>query len=67
MFSRRQARLLFAGFDQVQTEVHFLNLRTLPLLDRLLGSATRERLARRLGWHLYVHATRSDSASATQA
>ena len=67
VFSRRQARLLFAGFGQVETEVHFLNLRTLPLLDRLLGSATRERLARRLGWHLYVHATRSDSASATQA
>ena len=67
VFSRRQARLLFAGFGQVETEVHFLNLRTLPLLDRVLGSATRERLARRLGWHLYVHATRSDSAPATQA
>jgi SAM-dependent methyltransferase len=67
VFSRREARLLFAGFGQVETEVHFLNLRTLPLLDRLLGPATRERLARRLGWHLYVRATRSDSASATQA
>ena len=67
VFSKRQARLLFAGFGQVETEVHFLNLRTLPLLDRLLGPATRERLARRLGWHLYVHATRSDSASATKA
>jgi SAM-dependent methyltransferase len=67
VYSRRQARLLFAGFGQVETEVHFLNLRTLPLLDRLLRPATRERLARRLGWHLYVHATRSDSASATQA
>jgi SAM-dependent methyltransferase len=67
VFSNDQARLLFAGFDNVETEVHFLNLRTLPLLDRLLGPATRERLARRIGWHLYVHATRSDSASATQA
>jgi len=67
VFSKRQARLLFAGFGQVETEVHFLNLRTLPLLDRLLGPATRQRLARRLGWHLYVHATRSDSASAKQA
>ena len=67
VFSRRQARLLFAGFGHVETEVHFLNLRTLPLVDRLLGPATRERLARRLGWHLYVDATRRDSASATQA
>jgi SAM-dependent methyltransferase len=66
VYSRRQARLLFAGFGQVETEVHFLNLRTLPLLDRMLRPATRERLARRLGWHLYVHATRSDSSSATQ-
>jgi SAM-dependent methyltransferase len=59
VFSRRQARDLFTGFTQVETEVHYLNLRTLPLLDRMLTPATKERLARRLGWHLYVRAVRS--------
>jgi SAM-dependent methyltransferase len=60
VFSRRQARDLFADFDEVETQVHFLDLRELPpLLDRLLGRATRERLGRRLGWQLYVRATRS--------
>jgi SAM-dependent methyltransferase len=59
VFSRRQARDLFADFDKVETEVHFLNLEALPLLDRLLGSATKERLGRRLGWQLFVRATRS--------
>lgn len=58
VFTRRQARDLFAGFDQVQTEVHYLNLPTLPLLDRLLRLTTKERLARRIGWQLYVRATR---------
>jgi SAM-dependent methyltransferase len=58
-YSRSQARDLFAQFAKVETEVHYLNLRTLPLLDRLLAPATKERLARRLGWHLYVRATRS--------
>jgi SAM-dependent methyltransferase len=67
VYSRRQARLLFARFSGVEMEVHFLNLRILPLLDRLLRPATKERLARRLGWHLYVHATRSDGASAAPA
>jgi SAM-dependent methyltransferase len=59
VYTRRQASDLFAEFTQVKTEVHYLNLRTLPLLDRLLAPATKERLARRLGWHLYVRALRS--------
>jgi SAM-dependent methyltransferase len=59
VFTRRQARDLFADFDKVETEVHFLNLEALPLLDRLVGSATKERLGRRLGWQLIVRATRS--------
>jgi SAM-dependent methyltransferase len=59
VFSRRQALQLFADFDEVETEVHFLNLQGLPLLDRLLGPAVTERLGRRLGWQLFVRATRS--------
>jgi SAM-dependent methyltransferase len=59
VYSGRQARDLFAQFANVEVEVHYLNLRSLPLLDRLLTPAAKERLARRLGWHLYVRATRS--------
>jgi SAM-dependent methyltransferase len=59
VYSSRQARDLFTSFTQVETEVHYLNLRTLPLLDRLLTPAAKERLARRFGWHLYVRATRA--------
>jgi SAM-dependent methyltransferase len=59
VFSRRQARDLFADFDQVKTEVYFLNLQELPLLDRLLGPTIKEWLGRRLGWQLVVRATRS--------
>jgi SAM-dependent methyltransferase len=57
-FSRRQARDLFADLDQVKTEVYFLNLEALPLLDRLLGPTIKEWLGRRLGWQLVVRATR---------
>jgi len=58
IFSRRQARALVADFDQVETEVHFLNLEALTLLDRLLGPTAKEWLGRRLGWQLVVWATR---------
>jgi SAM-dependent methyltransferase len=58
VYSAREARALFAAFSKIETEVHYLNLRTLPLLDRVLSSALKEGLARRWGWHLYVRATR---------
>jgi SAM-dependent methyltransferase len=58
VYSVREARALFAAFSKVELEVHYLNLRILPLLDRVLGSPVKERLARRWGWHLYVRATR---------
>jgi len=58
VYSAREARALFAAFRKVDIEVHYLNLRTLPFLDRFLSPAFKERLARRWGWHLYVRATR---------
>jgi SAM-dependent methyltransferase len=58
VYSAREARALFAAFRKVEIEVHYLNLRTLPFLDRVLSPAFKERLARRWGWHLYVRATR---------
>jgi hypothetical protein len=58
VYSIREARALFAAFRNVETEVHYMNLRSLPLLDRVLSPTFKERLARRWGWHLYVRATR---------
>jgi SAM-dependent methyltransferase len=58
VYSAHEARALFATFSEVQTEVYYLNLRTLPFLDRLLSPAVKQGLARRWGWHLYVQATR---------
>jgi SAM-dependent methyltransferase len=67
VFSRRQARDLFAEFDEVETEVYFLNMQELPPLDRLLGPTTKERLGRRLGWQLFVRATRSRPCATSRA
>lgn len=58
VFSAREARQLFKSFGQIETQVRFLNLRTLPGLDRMLSDRVNERLSRRWGWHLYVRATR---------
>lgn len=58
VYSAREARDLFASFSKVEIQVHYLNLRTLPFLDRVLSPALKERLAGRWGWHLYVRATR---------
>jgi ubiquinone/menaquinone biosynthesis C-methylase UbiE len=58
VYSAGEARRLFSKFHQVETQVRYLNLRTLPALDRILGERFKERLSRRWGWHLYVRATR---------
>jgi ubiquinone/menaquinone biosynthesis C-methylase UbiE len=58
VYSARQARRVFREFRQVETEVRYLNLRTLPVLDRIIGERLKERLSRRWGWHLYIRATR---------
>jgi SAM-dependent methyltransferase len=58
VYSTEEARRLFGRFQQIETQVRYLNLRTLPVLDRLLPDRLKERLARRWGWHLFVRATR---------
>lgn len=56
VYSRKQATRLFAGFDNVETEVRYLNLRVYPAGERISGTGLAKRLARRVGWHLYVRA-----------
>jgi SAM-dependent methyltransferase len=58
VYSTRQACQLFGGFRSIETQVRYLNLRTMPVLDRILSSRLKDRLARRWGWYLYVRATR---------
>ena len=59
VYSRDDARRLFARFNDVQTAVRFLNLRAYPGGDRLARTRVAQALGRRAGWHLYVKATKT--------
>jgi SAM-dependent methyltransferase len=56
VYSRTQARELFKDFARVETAVHFLNKRWLPVIGNLLPRAAEARLAARWGWHLWIYA-----------
>jgi hypothetical protein len=58
VYSREEAARLFRRFGSVGTSVRFLNLRLYPGGERLAATAPARRLERRLGWHLYVRATK---------
>ncbi|HWP42502.1 MAG TPA: hypothetical protein VNO14_04655, partial [Blastocatellia bacterium] len=53
-YSRSEAARLFARFNKVRTEAHFLNKRWIPLLGRLMPRAVERRLAALAGWHLWI-------------
>jgi ubiquinone/menaquinone biosynthesis C-methylase UbiE len=55
VYSRDEARALFKDFARVETAVHFLNKRWLPLVGNLLPRNLEARLAARWGWHLWVY------------
>jgi ubiquinone/menaquinone biosynthesis C-methylase UbiE len=56
VYSRREARELFADFPRVEFAVHFLNKRWLPLIGPRLPRSAEARLASRWGWHLWIYA-----------
>src|SRR5258706_3405729 len=56
VYSRRQARELFADFSEVQLKTYFLNKRWLPVIGNLLSRSLESRLAARWGWHLWIYA-----------
>jgi len=62
VYSRAQARELFAQFEDVRTSVRFLHLRSYPGGQILASTDLGQRLARRWGWHLWVDARKRDSA-----
>ena len=56
VYSRAEARELFADFSEVKLQTYFLNKRWLPLIGSLLSRSLESRLAARWGWHLWIYA-----------
>lgn len=54
VFSRKEARELFADFRDVQFAIHHLNERHFPLLRNLLPKRAKLWLGARYGWHLWI-------------
>jgi hypothetical protein len=48
----------FTDLAQVHMQVRFLNLRAYPLDERIERLSATRRLGSRLGWHLWVTATK---------
>jgi ubiquinone/menaquinone biosynthesis C-methylase UbiE len=56
VYSREEARELFADFSEVKLQTYFLNKRWLPVMGSLLSRSLESRLAARWGWHLWIYA-----------
>jgi SAM-dependent methyltransferase len=56
VYSRAEARDLFADFSEVELRTYFLNKRWLPVIGKLLTRSFEARLAARWGWHLWIYA-----------
>jgi SAM-dependent methyltransferase len=57
-YSAEAMRRAFSAFEEVETQVRFLNLRAYPMGERLERLALLRPLGRRLGWHLWIRARR---------
>lgn len=58
VYTRQEASHLFGRFQVIEINVRYLNVRLYPGGNRLEESRLGETLARRVGWHLYVVATK---------
>jgi SAM-dependent methyltransferase len=58
VYTARGMRRAFADFRDVRTDVRFLNLRAYPAGSRLERLPAVRQLGRRLGWHLWISATK---------
>jgi len=61
VYSEREARELFNDFATVETRLHFLNKRWLPVIGNVLPRSLEARLAARMGWHLWIYARKEQS------
>lgn len=57
-YTRREASVMFNSFREVTTEVHFLNKRWIPVIGRMVPRTVERLLARAMGWHLWIIATK---------
>lgn len=58
VYTRREATAMFARFKEVRAEIHFLNKRWIPIAGRLIPRAIERKLARLIGWHLWIIANK---------
>jgi SAM-dependent methyltransferase len=58
VFTRRQVRALCAPFSRVQTRVHWLVKKNVPVVGRYLPDTVDRLCGRLVGWSLYVIATK---------
>jgi SAM-dependent methyltransferase len=58
VYSREEARELFAPFAQVRTAVRFVHLRSYPGASRVARSELARRMGAKWGWHLWVEAVK---------
>ncbi|HEY6807055.1 MAG TPA: class I SAM-dependent methyltransferase [Pyrinomonadaceae bacterium] len=58
VYSRDEAKSLFADFSTVEFKIHFLNKKWLPVLGPILPRRIEKVLASRWGWHLWIYATK---------
>jgi ubiquinone/menaquinone biosynthesis C-methylase UbiE len=58
VYSRKQARELFADFSRIETRAYFLNKRWIPVAGSLLPRSVESWLASRWGWHLWIYAVK---------
>jgi hypothetical protein len=54
VYTRGEAAAMFSRFNEVRTEVHFLNKRWIPLIGSLIPRSVEKRLASSMGWHLWI-------------
>lgn len=53
-YTKGEAARMFAAFENVRTEAHFLNKRWLPLLGKLMPRVVDRAVSSLAGWHLWI-------------
>ncbi len=61
VYSAREVRSLFAGFDDVRTKVYMFDRRHWPLLGSLISDRMEGVIGRRVGWNRMAYATKRDT------
>jgi SAM-dependent methyltransferase len=62
VYARAEARGLFSDFAEIVVRPRYLNLRVYPAGERIAATRLAQRLERRIGWHLWIHARKARSA-----